>query len=74
MFAEWNKAREEKNKVANSYQTGRRVWGKSLIGWIKVNTNAACFLGGSQVGIGCVARDERGRFLRARSARVQGNL
>lgn len=35
--------------------------------WIKINTDAACSVGSDHIGVGCVIRDEWGRFVRARS-------
>lgn len=48
-------------------ERGSRVWCKPPPGWIKINTDVACIVGSNRVGFGCVVRDERGRFVRARS-------
>lgn len=74
MLADWNKAREEKSKTAGSQRNGTRVWCRPPRGWIKINSDAACMPASSQVGVGCVARDDCGCFLRARSTVVQGQF
>ena len=51
-----------------------RSWVKPPSGWIKINVDAACNPGETIAGVGCVARDDSGRFIRARSNIVHGRL
>ena len=70
---DWQRAKQEQvtGKVKQN-SSGR--WCKPPAGWIKINTDAACHVGSDRIGIGCVIRDERGRFLRAMSNVVHGNV
>ncbi|XP_074356365.1 uncharacterized protein LOC141696076 [Apium graveolens] len=74
MLDEWNKAQEEKQKAAALLQNRDRTWRKPPAGWIKINTDAACVPGTDQFGIGCVARDEHGCFLRARCTLIHRSV
>lgn len=74
MLVEWQRSREEQVAITAQQRPGNRRWCKPPAGWIKVNTDAACLMGSNKVGVGCVIRDERGKFLRARSNVVQGGL
>lgn len=72
MLADWNRAKEEINKGSGQQRSHGRRWCKPPIGWIKINIDATCLPGTSQVGVGCIVRDARGHFIRARSAKIQG--
>ncbi|XP_074371291.1 uncharacterized protein LOC141712305 [Apium graveolens] len=74
MIADWNKSREEKSAGLGHQTNGIRVWCKPPDGWIKINSDAACIPGASQVDVGCIARDDCGRFLRAKTAVLQGQF
>ncbi|XP_074355726.1 uncharacterized protein LOC141695374 [Apium graveolens] len=74
MLAEWNRAREDMQKQTARTQASNRIWSKPPEGWVKINVDAACMLRTGQMGVGCVIRDECGRFMRARSQVVQGCL
>lgn len=43
------------------------------MGWIKINTNETCRHEAGTIGLGCVIRDDKGDFVRARSNLVQAN-
>ncbi|XP_074347005.1 uncharacterized protein LOC141685825 [Apium graveolens] len=43
-------------------------------GWVKVNVDAACRDQLGFIGMGCVARDHMGRFMRARCATMRGGM
>lgn len=64
MLEDWKKASEERSKNLKQQQPGRVRWCKPPKGWIKINTDAACISCRSQAGVGCVVRDDWGRFLR----------
>lgn len=74
MTVEWNRAREEVSKHSAQIKACRRKWCKPPDGWIKVNTDAACHLRTGRMGVGCIIRDDRGCFIRARSKVIQGRL
>ncbi|XP_074349799.1 uncharacterized protein LOC141689414 [Apium graveolens] len=49
-----------------------KVWCKPLEGFIKVNIDATCHQGSELIGTGCVAHDDRGRFIHARVSSDKG--
>lgn len=73
-LAEWKKAREEGETSRAQQQLGDRVWSKPPVGWTKINVNAACKHGAGFIGVGCVARDTTGAFIRARSNVIRGDM
>lgn len=71
LLTEWKRAQEtDGNKVKQ--QRTRKSWSKPPADWVKINIDAACRPGEEFVGLGCVMRDSRGRFIRARSNKVRG--
>ncbi|XP_074342618.1 uncharacterized protein LOC141680232 [Apium graveolens] len=50
------------------------VISKARTGWIKINTDAACYMGSNKVSVGCIIRDARGSFVYARSNAIQGTF
>lgn len=67
MKADWSKAREVDEQHESQQQRRVNSWCKLPEQWIKINTDAACHVNGEMTGLGCVARDDTGRFIRARS-------
>lgn len=63
LLATWKKARTEVSNVRSQQHIGDRVWSKPPPGWLKITVDAACKQGSSFVGVGCVIRDDQGRFL-----------
>lgn len=72
MLADWNQAQTIAVKGSNKIITRNSSWCKPPDGWIKINVDAACHPGSSHIGVGCVIRDDGGRFMRARMNTVQG--
>ncbi|XP_074378428.1 uncharacterized protein LOC141719969 [Apium graveolens] len=72
MFSDWRKATEVIEGSSQQQQQKRvSLWSKPPDQWVKINTDASCDLAGGVTGLGCVARDDRGQFLRARINKVQ---
>lgn len=74
MLYEWNRAKEEEPRNNNQQQISSRRWSKPPERWIKINTDAACNQNMGRMGVGCIIRDDQGRFIRARSKVVQGRV
>ncbi|XP_017256601.1 uncharacterized protein LOC108226171 [Daucus carota subsp. sativus] len=72
MLQEWKKAQEETCKSGTGVHVHTRQWCPPPEGWIKINIDASCRQDSEYVGVGCVVRNERGEFLRARTTLVQG--
>lgn len=49
-----------------------KTWTKPLLGWVKINIDAACDPVSDSVAVGCVVRDANGLFLRSRSRVIRG--
>lgn len=71
LLAEWRNATEvdKIKRGAGIVQTKR--WCKPPDGWIKINIDAACRSNSDFIGVGCVVRNERGEFLRARTNMIR---
>lgn len=63
MLVEWSRAREIAEKSSDMTRTSSQSWCKPPDGWVKINVDAACYLGGEHMGVGCVMRDDRGKFI-----------
>lgn len=74
MLVDWRAAQEDMAKIRMQKHGYNRVWCKSPEGWIKINIDAVYMSGTGHTGVGCVIRDDRGCFLRARSKVVQGRM
>lgn len=74
MLNDWKKAMEENRKQATQAQGAVRRWIKPQQGWIKINVDAACKQGENLVRVGCIARDDRGHFIRARNNVLRGSF
>lgn len=72
LLSEWNRAQEIKKKHQNNCMAQQKKWSKPPEGWIKINIDASCSTGWDSVGVGCVVRDDRGSFQRARSNQIEG--
>lgn len=72
LLTEWNRMLRDKEIDHKIHSTGTMKWCRPSEGWIKINTNAACKRGGEHIDIRCIARDDRGRFVRARCSAVRG--
>ncbi|KAL8156414.1 hypothetical protein AgCh_001488 [Apium graveolens] len=72
LVADWKRARASEGANRSVTTEHCKTWVKPPEGWIKINIDASFCAGGSNVGIGCVARDSRGRFLRARCNVLHG--
>ncbi|XP_074328478.1 uncharacterized protein LOC141666388 [Apium graveolens] len=72
LVADWKRARASEGANRSVTTEHCKIWVKPPEGWIKINIDASFCAGGSNVGIGCVARDSRGRFLRARCNVLHG--
>ncbi|KAL8155960.1 hypothetical protein AgCh_001132 [Apium graveolens] len=46
--------------------------GNSGTRWVKINVDAAYYPGSGHMGVGCVMRDDIGKFLRARTNTIRG--
>ncbi|XP_074378240.1 uncharacterized protein LOC141719767 [Apium graveolens] len=71
MKSDWNKVRELEAKEGMQTQRRDSTWCKPPAQWVKINTDAPCDINGGWTGLGCVARDDNGHFIRARSKRLQ---
>lgn len=71
ILQDWRKAVERDQNQGSSRQQVARHWQKPPPKWVKINVDAACKRGENCVKLGCVARDEHGRFLGARSSVLQ---
>lgn len=49
-----------------------KTWCRPPEGWIKINIDAACHQGSEFIGAGCLARNDRGRFISARANKSRG--
>lgn len=75
MLQDWRRSQECKDdSEQRRQQTNIRRWCRPHEGWIKVNIDAA-YRGQSEfIGMSCVVRDDKGGFVRARSAKVRGGM
>ncbi|XP_074323048.1 uncharacterized protein LOC141659993 [Apium graveolens] len=67
LLADWNRAQLTEGKHHSSTNGCSRTWVKPPEEWIKINIDASYHSGGNKIGVGCVIRDSRGLFLRART-------
>ncbi|KAL8089279.1 hypothetical protein AgCh_038904 [Apium graveolens] len=74
MLSDWRHTQQQLGAAQCQLQKAIRCWSKPEAGWIKINSDAACHMGSNKISVGCVVRDERGNFLRARSNVFQGNF
>lgn len=74
LLADWNRAKEKSIKHLHQQSAGKQHWGKPPVGWIKVNVDASWRRGDDFIGVGCVMRDDWGKFLQARSSRIRGKM
>ncbi|XP_074356254.1 uncharacterized protein LOC141695952 [Apium graveolens] len=65
LLTDWRRMMEENGGKKGGAYARYTVWCKPPEGWIKVNIDATCHQGSEFTGIGCVTRDDRGRFIRA---------
>ncbi|XP_074347622.1 uncharacterized protein LOC141686487 [Apium graveolens] len=66
------RAQETKKKHHTNSTVQQKTWSKPPEGWIKINIDVACYTGRDNIGVGCVVRDDRGVFQRARSNQIGG--
>lgn len=71
-FQDWKKAQED--GTGSKERTQLQQWCKPPPGWIKINIDASCRVDYDFIGAGCVARDEKGCFVRARTCRIGGRM
>lgn len=74
LLQEWQQSQENAGKGDKGIQQRNRKWCKPPEGWVKINLDAACQNQIGEIGVACVVRDDRGKFLRARSNRVHGSI
>lgn len=60
------------SRKTSNVLSAEQQWKQSTVGWMKVNVNAALFIETGSTGLGSVARDTSGRFLKARSLCYEG--
>ncbi|WOG94234.1 hypothetical protein DCAR_0313527 [Daucus carota subsp. sativus] len=72
MLEDWKSAQQEESTRRRGQNVGSKVWQKPIMGWVKINTDAAVIPGTHQIGTGAVIRDEDGRFLHARCMDIAG--
>ena len=66
LLQDWRRSQEyNEGSDHRSQRTKIRCWCRPQKGWIKVNTDAACHHQSEVIGMVCVARDNRGSFVRA---------
>nr|XP_017239551.1 PREDICTED: uncharacterized protein LOC108212332 [Daucus carota subsp. sativus] len=66
LLQDWRRSQEcSEGSDHRSERTQIRRWCRPREGWIKVNIDAACHHQSEFIGMGCVARDDRGSFVRA---------
>lgn len=71
MFQEWQRVQVDSRMNKDKLQ---KKWCKPPPGWSKVNVDASYHVGATHIGAGCIIRDDQGRFIRARAARVRGGV
>lgn len=72
LVADWKRARQTEATKRNTTNSQCRTWCRPQEGWVKINLDASFYAGTDTIGIGCVVRDDRGCFLRARTNVLQG--
>lgn len=72
MLAEWSRAQEIAEKSVDRTRSRSKSWCKPPEGWVKINVDAAFYPGSERIGVGCVMRDDRGKFIRARMNTARG--
>lgn len=72
LLSDWKKANENDDRSVNKRQSVLKKWKKPPDGWTKINIDAAIQTQTGDIGVACVARDDRGRFLAARGAKCRG--
>ncbi|XP_074359978.1 uncharacterized protein LOC141700103 [Apium graveolens] len=72
LVADWRRDRQVDKVTRRDGQGQLKTWSKPPEGWIKINVDATYRQGGEQIGVGCVVRDDRGQFLRARTNILHG--
>lgn len=68
LLHEWKKNQPVNIDKSRRTQQPRKRWNKPPEDWVKINVDATCQAQGS-IGLGCVVRDARGEFIRARSVK-----
>lgn len=72
LVSDWKRARQTE-VLGKTVAPGHcKTWCKPQEGWIKINLDASFYEGAGRIGIGCVVRDDRGCFLRARTNVLPG--
>lgn len=71
LLQEWRETQVSTDYCNNHGAVGDRVWTKPLVGWVKMNVDAAVYQCNS-IGVGWVLRDVHGKFLGARCKRMKG--
>lgn len=66
MLDDWREAVKDKQKHGPIVHSSPRRWRTPPLGYVKINIDAATFVKTKHIGVGSVARDDQGRFLRAR--------
>lgn len=74
LLSDWRAAQQVGSKCKPNIQSACKHWSRPPQGWVKVNVDAAVFPEQNCSGMGGVIRDEYGKFLRARSRRVDAVL
>lgn len=75
LLQDWKRSQEHQDQEERrKQQMSSRQWRKPQEGWVKVNIDAACRDHSGVIGMGCIVRDDRGEFVRARSATARGGM
>lgn len=72
MLTDWRKENVVNNTTEHSRTARSKNWTKPPEGWVKINIDEACQQNDAFIGVGCISRDDRGGFLRARASKVRG--
>lgn len=67
LLADWKRMNEGVRKGRVTGMIQHKEWCKPPDGWIKINVDAACRRDSEYIGVGCVVRNHKGEFLRARA-------
>ncbi|KAL8119323.1 hypothetical protein AgCh_016734 [Apium graveolens] len=73
MLQDWRRSQEvAAGREGRLGRQSSRKWTKPPEGWIKINVDATCPQQRNRIGVACVARDDHGAFLGARSSVIEG--
>ncbi|XP_074374021.1 uncharacterized protein LOC141714399 [Apium graveolens] len=72
LVQEWQRSQETGQGARGRKCSVNKRWCRPQEGWVKINIDAACHDQVGYIGAGCIVRDDRGRFIRARSIKIRG--